>query len=212
MLKLFKKVLVLAPHTDDGEIGCGGTISKLLEKKSEVFYVAFSSAKESLKQKGLNENTLIQEVKVATHSLGIKKKNLIIFDHKLRFFTSLRQEILEDMINLKNKLKPDLVLMPSLSDIHQDHITIAQEGLRAFKNSTILAYELIWNNLNFHNTMFVKLEKKNIKAKWDALKKYKSQKTRSYMNEEFIYSLARSRGVQIGTKYAESFEVIRWVI
>ena len=144
--------------------------------------------------------------------MGLKKKNLIIFDHKLRFFTSLRQEILEDMINLKNKLKPDLVLMPSLSDIHQDHITIAQEGLRAFKNSTILAYELIWNNLNFHNTMFVKLEKKNIKAKWDALKKYKSQKTRSYMNEEFIYSLARSRGVQIGTKYAESFEVIRWVI
>ena len=60
--------------------------------------------------------------------------------------------------------------------------------------------------------MFVKLEKKNIKAKWDALKKYKSQKNRSYMNEEFIYSLARSRGVQIGTKYAESFEVIRWVI
>jgi N-acetylglucosamine malate deacetylase 1 len=212
MLKLFKKVLVLAPHTDDGEIGCGGTISKLLEKKSEVFYVAFSSAKESLKQKGLNENTLIQEVKVATQSLGIKKKNLIIFDHKLRFFTSLRQEILEDMINLKNKLKPDLVLMPSLSDIHQDHITIAQEGLRAFKNSTILAYELIWNNLNFHNTMFVKLEKKYIKAKWDALKKYNSQKNRSYMNEEFIYSLARSRGVQIGTKYAESFEVIRWVI
>ena len=212
MLKLFKKVLVLAPHTDDGEIGCGGTISKLLEKKSEVFYVAFSSAKESLKQKGLNENTLIQEVKVATQSLGIKKKNLIIFDHKLRFFTSLRQEILEDMINLKNKLKPDLVLMPSLNDIHQDHITIAQEGLRAFKQSTILAYELIWNNLNFHNTMFVKLEKKNIKAKWNALKKYKSQKTRSYMNEDFIYSLARSRGVQIGTKYAESFEVIRWVI
>lgn len=212
MLKLFKKVLVLAPHTDDGEIGCGGTISKLLEKKSEVFYVAFSSAKESLKQKGLNENTLIQEVKVATQSLGIKKKNLIIFDHRLRFFTSLRQEILEDMINLKNKLKPDLVLMPSLNDIHQDHITIAQEGLRAFKQSTILAYELIWNNLNFHNTMFVKLEKKNIKAKWDALKKYKSQKNRSYMNEEFIYSLARSRGVQIGAKYAESFEVIRWVI
>ena len=212
MLKLFKKVLVLAPHTDDGEIGCGGTISKLLENKSEVFYVAFSSAKESLKQKGLNENTLIQEVKVATQSLGIKKKNLIIFDHRLRFFTSLRQEILEDMINLKNKLKPDLVLMPSLNDIHQDHITIAQEGLRAFKQSTILAYELIWNNLNFHNTMFVKLEKKNIKAKWDALKKYKSQKTRSYMNEDFIYSLARSRGVQIGTKYAESFEVIRWVI
>ena len=102
--------------------------------------------------------------------------------------------------------------MPSLKDIHQDHVTIAQESLRAFKNSTILAYELVWNNLNFQNTMFIKLNKKNIQTKWKALQKYKSQEMRSYMNEEFIYSLARTRGVQIGTEYAESFEVVRWVI
>ncbi len=52
--------------------------------------------------------------------------------------------------------------MPSLHDIHQDHATIAQEGLRAFKNSTILGYELIWNNLTFNTTSFVKLEKNHI--------------------------------------------------
>ena len=102
--------------------------------------------------------------------------------------------------------------MPSLNDIHQDHSTIAQEGLRAFKNTTILGYELIWNNLTFATTSFVKLEKKYIQAKCDALKEYKSQDGRDYMNEEFIFALARTRGVQIGCKYAESFEVIRWVM
>ena len=84
--------------------------------------------------------------------------------------------------------------------------------MRAFKNTTLIAYELIWNNLKFQNMMFVKLKKKYVQTKWDSLKKYKSQKNKSYMNEDFIFSLARTRGVQIGTKYAESFEVIRWVI
>ena len=107
---------------------------------------------------------------------------------------------------------PDLVLMPSLRDIHQDHSTIAQEGLRAFKNTTILGYELIWNNLTFDTTSFVRLDKKYIQAKCDALKEYNSQRGRDYMSEEFIFSLARTRGVQIGSQYAESFEVIRWVM
>lgn len=40
----FKKALILAPHTDDGEFGCGGSIVRLLEEKSEIFYAAFSTA------------------------------------------------------------------------------------------------------------------------------------------------------------------------
>lgn len=102
--------------------------------------------------------------------------------------------------------------MPSLNDIHQDHSTIANEGVRAFKNTTVLGYELIWNNLSFHTTSFVKLEEKHILKKCLALNEYKSQGLRDYMSKDFIYSLAKSRGVQIGCEYAESFEVIRWVI
>lgn len=109
-------------------------------------------------------------------------------------------------------MKPDLVLMSSIKDIHQDHSTIAQEGLRAFKNTTILGYELIWNNLTFDTTSFVSLERKHIQAKCDALKEYKSQGIRDYMSEDFIFSLAKTRGVQIGVEYAESFEVIRLVM
>ena len=67
-------------------------------------------------------------------------------------------------------------------------------------------------NLHFDTTSFVKLDKKHIQAKSDALKEYKSQGVRDYMSEEFIFSLAKTRGVQIGTQCAESFEVIRLVI
>ncbi|MDN5130870.1 PIG-L deacetylase family protein [Aliarcobacter butzleri] len=211
MLNNFKNVYILAPHTDDGELGAGGTISKLIELGANVYYFAFSTAEQSVPD-GFPKDILKTEVLDATSKLGIKKENVIIYNYEVRKLNYARQEILEDLIKHRKNLKPDLVFMPSLNDIHQDHSTIAQEGLRAFKNTTILGYELIWNNLTFDTTSFIKLEKRHIQAKSDALKEYKSQGERDYMSEEFIFSLARTRGVQIGTHYAESFEVIRLVI
>ncbi len=178
---------------------------------ADVYYFAFSTAETSVPE-GFPKDILKTEVINATTKLGIKKDNVIIYNYEVRKLNYARQEILEDLIKHINDLKPDLVLMPSLNDIHQDHSTIAQEGLRAFKNTTILGYELIWNNLHFDTTSFVKLDKKHIQSKSDALKEYKSQGIRDYMSEEFIFSLAKTRGVQIGTQYAESFEVIRLVI
>ena len=211
MLDKFKNVYVLAPHTDDGELGAGGTIAKLIELGANVYYFAFSTAGESVPE-GFSKDILKTEVINATSLLGIPKENVVMYNYQVRKLNYTRQEILEDLIKHREELKPDLVLMPSLNDIHQDHSTIAQEGLRAFKNTTILGYELIWNNLNFNTTSFIKLEKNHIQAKCDALKEYKSQGQRDYMSEDFMFSLAKTRGVQIGCKFAESFEVIRWVL
>ncbi|RUM69706.1 MAG: PIG-L family deacetylase [Sulfurovum sp.] len=211
MITKFKKVFILAPHTDDGELGAGGTIAKLIEHGADVYYFAFSTAEESV-PKGHPKDVLRTEVVNATKKLGIKKENVIIYNYTVRKLNYARQEILEDLIKYKRMITPDLVLMPSPHDIHQDHSTIAQEGLRAFKTCTILGYELIWNNLTFNTTSFIKLEAKHIQCKCNALKEYKSQDGRAYMSEDFIYSLAKTRGVQIGTQYAESFEVIRWII
>jgi len=211
MISKFKKVFVLAPHTDDGELGAGGTIARLIEQGAEVYYFAFSTAEESV-PKGHPKDVLKTEVVNATKKLGIKKENVIIYNYTVRKLNYARQEILEDLVKYKKKILPDLILMPSAHDIHQDHSTIAQEGLRAFKTCTILGYELIWNNLTFNTTSFIKLDIKHIQCKCNALKEYKSQDGRAYMREDFIYSLAKTRGVQIGTKYAESFEVVRWII
>jgi LmbE family N-acetylglucosaminyl deacetylase len=211
MLTKFKNVFVLAPHTDDGELGAGGTIARLIENGANVFYFAFSTAEQSV-PKEFPCDILKTEVKSATKKLGIKEDNLFIYNYKVRKLNYARQEILEDLIRHRNAVFPDLVLMPSLNDIHQDHSTIAMEGLRAFKNTTILGYELIWNNLTFNTTSFVKLDRSHVMAKVNALKEYTSQGKRDYISEEFIFSLARTRGVQIGAEYAESFEVVRWVM
>jgi LmbE family N-acetylglucosaminyl deacetylase len=211
MLQNFKKALVLAPHTDDGEFGCGGTISKLVESGVEVHYVAFSACEQSVLPH-FPSDILVTEVKAATKILGIKPENLSLFKYDVRTFNYQRQPILDDILKLKAQIQPDLVFVPSLNDIHQDHATIANEAVRAFKFTTILCYELPWNNFNFATTCFFHLEEKHILNKINALMEYKSQAHRTYANEEFIRGLARTRGVQINTKYAEVFEVIRWII
>ena len=207
----FKKVLVLAPHTDDGELGAGGFIAKLIDEGSEVFYVAFSTAAESVPE-GFPNDILKTEVKAATKVLGIKEENLIIFDYQVRKLNYVRQEILEELIRLKRRIDFDLILIPSINDIHQDHSTIANEGIRAFKTKSIFSYELIWNNLSFNTQSYVKLEEKHVNKKIEALKEYKSQGFRDYLSEKFIRSLAISRGVQFGVEYAETFEVVRYEI
>jgi LmbE family N-acetylglucosaminyl deacetylase len=210
MLKNIKKVLVLAPHTDDGEFGCGGTIARLIKEGVEVHYVAFSACEQSVLSH-FPTDILITEVKEATEILGIKSENLHLLKYDVRTFNYNRQAILDDIIMFRNKINPDLVFVPSLNDIHQDHSTIANEAIRAFKFCNILCYEMPWNNFNFATTSFIVLDEEHLDIKIEALKKYKSQEHRSYANEEFIRSLARVRGVQIGKKNAEVFEVIRLI-
>ena len=206
-----RSVLILAPHTDDGELGCGGTIARFIDEGSDVFYVAFSTAEQSIPD-GFKRGVLKTEVKTATSVLGIKPGNLIVFDYEVRKLNYFRQELLDELVKIKKKINPDLVFLPCLHDIHQDHTTVAQEGLRAFKGTSILGYELIWNNLTFDTTCFIRLEKKHVELKAKALKHYVSQSKRDYTSEDFIFSLAKTRGVQIGSKYAEAFEVIRWIV
>lgn len=208
MLSSYKKVLVLAPHTDDGELGAGGTIAKLIEKGAEVTYVAFSAAEESVPE-DFPKDILKTEVLEATNKLGIKPENVFVLNYKVRYLSYNRQEILEDLINIRKKDNFDLVLTPSLKDVHQDHQAVAVETVRAFKNTTILGYELIWNNFSFDTTCFVGLDKSHVEKKLDALKQYKSQGNRNYLSENFILSLAKTRGVQSNLEYAECFEVIR---
>lgn len=204
------KVLVLAPHTDDGEFGCGGTIAKLLKLGAEVFYIAFSSCEKSV-PKGYPSDILKREVKLATKKLGIKAENLFVLDYEVRTFSSHRQEILDDLIKFRNNINPDLVFIPSLNDIHQDHAAIAIEAVRAFKFVSILSYELPWNNLKFSNTYFSILSESDIDLKIEALTEYNSQGHRTYASEEYIKSLGRTRGVQIGKNFAEVFEVVRMI-
>ena len=208
MIENWRKALVLAPHTDDGEFGCGGTMARLVEAGCDVRYVAFSIATRSLPP-GFPPDTLAREVAEATAELGIPAESLTVHDFDVRTFPGRRQDILELLVALWEEWEPDVVFQPSLHDVHQDHRTVAEEGLRAFKRTTILGYEIPWNNFDFEYQWYVALEEKHVALKVAALERYASQHHRRYANAEYVRNLARMHGVNVNRDFAEVFQVYR---
>ncbi|KUG18928.1 hypothetical protein ASZ90_011374 [hydrocarbon metagenome] len=204
-----RRILVISPHTDDGELGCGGSIARFIEEGDEIEYVALSACEKSVPPE-YPPDILRKEVRRATKVLGIDDP--ILFDFEVREFPKYRQPILDTLIRLRNMLKPDIVFTPSSYDTHQDHKTTREETLRAFKNSTILGYEQPWNNITFNTLAFVRLTESQIQKKIESLRCYETQKEKAYLQSDFIRGLAMTRGTQIEEKYAEAFEVIKWVM
>jgi N-acetylglucosamine malate deacetylase 1 len=205
-----QRILVLAPHTDDGELGCGGTIAKFCAEGLEVWYAAFCLCAKSLPAH-LPADTLAKECKKATAVLGIPPERLLLFNYEVRELPQYRQQILEELLQLNKKISPDMVLLPAASDVHQDHQVIHQEGMRAFKNTTFAGYELPWNNYSFRTNFFMQLTEADLERKVSSLKEYQSQSHRNYMQEDFTRSLAKVRGVQCNSLYAEAFEMYKLI-
>ena len=200
--KMGMRILIVAPHADDGELGCGGSIAKFVEEGIHtIYYLAFASSDPTL-----------MELKNALKVLEIPERCLFCDLYDIRKFNEHRQAILECLISHNRILEPDLVFLPSLNDTHQDHQVIAQEGFRAFKKSSILGYEIPWNNLDFSTNTFISIKEKHVRKKATSIYCHESQREREYVSEDFIYSLAKVRGTQIGVEYAEVFEGVRWVM
>ena len=208
----FNRVLVLSPHVDDGELGCGGTMAKWIEEGKEIYYVAFSWCGKSI-PKRLPLDILKKECMSATTILKVSSKRLFLLDYDVRTFPEFRQEMLDSMIEFKKKIKPELILVPSSHDTHQDHHVIYQEAIRAFKKeASIWGYEQPWNNLSFTTDIFLKLEDRHLEKKIEALQKYKSQSTKGYFDEKYVQCVAQGRGMQIEWPYAEAFELVRMML
>ena len=205
-----KKILLLAPHPDDPEYACGGSIGRW-SRDNQLFYAAFSPCTISIPE-GFDQGTLYRELNDAARVLGIPDQQIITFDFPVRRFSEHRQDILEEMVLLRKRIGPDLVVMPNSHDIHQDHKVVYEEGLRAFKHCSMLGYELPWNNLSFTSNFHVRLSREDLDIKWKAISAYRSQEIRAYKSKEFFDGLARVRGLQAGTEFAEAFEAIRWIL
>lgn len=206
-----KTILVCSPHTDDGEFGCGATLARFLREGKRVYYAVFSTCQQSV-PKGFPLDVLEKEQSASAKALGIGPRNVKIFDFPVRHFPAHRQAILETLVALRKKIKPDIVFMPSARDIHQDHATIAHETRRAFKNTVLLGYELPWNTRHFKGNLFVTVEKKDLDKKIRALACYRSQQFRHYADKELVVALARVRGAHAAVQYAEGFELINGVL
>jgi len=184
-----KTILILAPHPDDGELGCGATIARLKDEGKDIYYAVFSPCNKSLPE-GFKENQIYEELDNALSVFGIDKEHVIKFNFPVRDFPQYRQQILEELIVLRKNIHPDLVFVPNSHDVHQDHQTLHAEAKRAFKHINILGYELPWNNMQMRTDFFVKIEQNHLDRKIKALAQYQSQQKRIYFQRDFIESLS----------------------
>ncbi|MBV9265218.1 MAG: PIG-L family deacetylase [Acidobacteriaceae bacterium] len=207
---MVERLLILAPHTDDAELGCGATVARFLEMGVDVNIAAFSTAEASLPPNS-NPDRLGQEFLRATKTLGIPESKTFVYNYPVRQLGYHRQEVLEELIRLRREVKPQGVFLPAGTDLHQDHQVVHLEGVRAFKDVTVWGYELPWNHVTFSAQAFVRIQLSHLERKWEALQCYQSQLElgRSYFSWEFVAGLARLRGTQVQEEYAEAFEVIR---
>jgi N-acetylglucosamine malate deacetylase 1 len=204
-------ILAISPHTDDVELAAGASVAKWLEEGHEIHWVTLSACHDSIPQ-GFERDTLEREARLASQIMDIPPDQFKILDFVVREFQSERQRVLQTFYDINKEIKPDLVIIPTIQDLHQDHSTVALEALRAFKLTSIVSYDVVWNNIDFRSSMFVPVEESHIQKKLDALRSYESQAHRPYMDEEFLRAQLRFRGTQAGVKNAEVFEVLRWFL
>jgi len=201
-------VLGISPHTDDLELGAGGTIIRHLDAGHTVFHVVCTEAIPVV----AGTETPFEECEKAAKWAGISlfsRKHLLGATRNLH---QHRQELLDWFLALKQTLNPDLVYIPSSFTTHQDHVTVYEEGFRAFKDRSLHGYEDPWNNRSFSPTRFVELDRGLVGRKVLWLSHYKSQSTREYMRMMSVLSLGKSRALAMGSRnWAEAFEVIREV-
>lgn len=207
-MKNVKKVLVISPHTDDGEIGCGGAISRFVREGKEIFYLALSHS--FLQPDGRTRSDLSGECKNALKVLGIKSYSILGFE--ARNFLRDRQRILDTFVQIKKEFNPDLVFVPISFDLHQDHQVVTEEARRAFRNCTVLGYEMFGRKQGENFSVYIQLEKRDIEKKIKAFHQYKSQKSRKYYDPKVLESLAMLRGLQVKCDYAEAFEPLLVIV
>ncbi|MBE2217705.1 MAG: PIG-L family deacetylase [Ignavibacteria bacterium] len=204
--KNFKKnVIVFGAHPDDFEVGCAGTILKYLKDINLKIFV-MSDRYEDGKMRNLKEKD--KSLKI----LGLDKVPCKVFDIPTRIFHDHKSRIRNILYNIATKSDVDVVFTPPIHDIHQDHIVLADEVIRLFREKTIFGYEVIRSGYDFMPNMHVKLPLDLVNLKIKAAQSYKSQwsTTKSggyYFSKEVMKGLMRARGAAFGVEYAEAFEV-----
>jgi len=201
-----KRILFISPHTDDVELSCGATLARCVREGVDVFYLALTATD--------NWKELIEEATGSMEIFGISHNNYEFLDFKDMYFPEQRRKIMEKLEDYRNNVKPDIVFCPSRNDIHQDHQETTMCALRVFKwSADIYGYNVSWNMVTepFNPTHFIEVSKEDVITGLDAVKRYRTQANKSYVNEHAIVGRARASGVQVGVEYAESFETYRQV-
>ena len=200
-----KRVLFIGAHPDDIELGAGALIHKILPH-CEVTCVTLSDNQKNPKLK----NVLSEHYK-SMAVLGVPRKNVIVENFETRYLPAHRQEVLEYLLKLRKEIKPDIIFVHSEQDIHQDHNTVTQEALRAYRGITVLGFDVVRSSHGFFPNFFVGVSEENVNKKIEALSQYKTYANYYYFGKELLRATMVRHGALAEKDFAEGFDILRIV-
>jgi LmbE family N-acetylglucosaminyl deacetylase len=196
------KVLLLGAHSDDIEIGCGGTILRLMDENPdlEVTWVVFSALGE---RGGEARNSANEFLKRVHH------KQILIHDFRDGYFPSRVADIKDIFEELKGRFAPDMIFTHYRHDLHQDHRVLCELTWNTWRDHLILEYEIPKYDGDMGTpNFFVQLDRDLCDRKLDALIRFfQTQANKHWFTTETFNAILRIRGVECKSPggYAEAF-------
>jgi LmbE family N-acetylglucosaminyl deacetylase len=199
-------LLALGAHPDDVEIAAGGTLLSLAERHPglRVRYVLMTGTEDRKREARAAARAFTPgaDLELELHDLP---------EGRLPAVWGQVKEVIEEVAR---SFRPDVILAPSAGDAHQDHRTIGELVPTAFRDQIYLAYEIPkWDgDMSRPNTYFP-LADDVARRKIELLDKcYPSRRGRYWWGEETFLALARLRGMECRTRYAEAFTCSKLVV
>jgi LmbE family N-acetylglucosaminyl deacetylase len=200
-----KSVLFLGAHPDDIELGCGALLHHIV-KQTEVLCVTLSD-----NQKNPDLKNVKKEHYEAMAVLGVPEEKIVFGPFTTRVFPDSRQDILEYFLKLRREFGPDLIFVHSKQDVHQDHLTMTDEALRAFRGITVLGFDVVRSSYGFFPHFLVEVTEEDVYKKIEALSCYETYRDRYYFNSELTRSIMVRHGALAECPFAEGFDILRIV-
>lgn len=200
-----KRVLFLGAHPDDIELGCGALIHHI-SGRSDLSCVTLSD-----NRKNPELRNVVDEQRRSMQILGVPAARILYGPFETRIFPQARQEILEYFLKLRAELQPDIIFVHSNQDVHQDHLTMTQEALRAFRGITLLGFDVVRSSYGFFPHFLVKVDEADVDAKIEALRQYETYRGKYYFEPELTRSIMIRHGALAETAFAEGFDILRIV-
>jgi LmbE family N-acetylglucosaminyl deacetylase len=204
-----ESVLCIGAHCDDIEIGCGGTLLRLLgaNPSLRVHWVVFSS-----------DDDRAAEARAAADAFlgGSTAARVEIEAFRGRYFPYVATEIKERFDRLAGEVEPDLVLTHYREDLHQDHRLLAELTYNTFRDHLILEYEIPkWDGDLGRPNLYVPVERAQADRKVEILlDAFASQHDKHWFTEETFRAVMRIRGIESKSPsgYAEAFHCRKLVV
>ena len=200
-----KHVLFLGAHPDDIELGCGALIHHIKDM-SDLLCVTLSDNQKNPDLKNVKDEHLR-----SMDVLGISKEKVVFGPFTTRVFPDARQDILEYFLKLRKDFQPDIIFVHSKQDVHQDHNTMSEEALRAFRGITVLGFDVVRSSYGFFPHFLVEVTEEDVNKKIEALSQYETYRDKYYFNNELTRSIMVRHGALAEVPFAEGFDILRIV-